>query len=246
MVAFLPGADDGDEKKLPSIVNSSSLSWRDRIRFWRWRFKHQSPSPRRPHASWSQMLLAMGISNTKDITIRYTEVDAIPASIPVPVQRIHLYDLGCLALMLGFTKVTIDAAGRYFSAYSPHGTIETKTFDHFGKVVRFDGDIVAVSNDIGGNFKSWLWPFLSFTNGNLRFGRYQTEGSFVNIERIVDAIRLSKSNTAFNEESDDESYGTDPGHDSAGNLKSEATAFADALLDSMTASSSLADDKVCG
>jgi hypothetical protein len=91
----------------------------------------------RPKASWAQLLLALGIRNTKRLRLRMVDADGVLDAIDAPIQRIRLKSLGMLAHLLGFKSASIHFAERQFLALSPQGTISTIDISTLGKVIHF-------------------------------------------------------------------------------------------------------------
>ena len=90
------------------------------------------------------MLMAFGIRDTKSLVYKHADADIIPGSVDAPIQRVKLFDLGMLALYLGFKKVTINTREREFEAVGDFGTLSTLKHNELGKVIHFEGDILAI------------------------------------------------------------------------------------------------------
>ncbi|KAL4886816.1 hypothetical protein BJY04DRAFT_212793 [Aspergillus karnatakaensis] len=137
--------------------------------------KRKSGSFSRPRATWAQLVQAAGINDTSALTLGHEDADSIPTSIDVPIQRPRLFDIGCLALLLGFESVKINAETRVLQAVSPYGTITTEEIPTFGKVIRFEGDIQSISKS---KFlrqwqtarSCWLAGAMCFAVGNIDVG----------------------------------------------------------------------------
>ena len=123
---------------------SEQLSWGEYLIFQRWKARNPSQALIRPRASWAQLLLAIGILDTAYLTHKHADADLIPSNFDAPMQRIRLHDLGFLALLLGFTTIDISTHERNFEAKGPYGTITTLTLPEVGKVLRFEGDMLAI------------------------------------------------------------------------------------------------------
>lgn len=132
---------DGPSRVIP--VTSKQLTWAETFRLVWWKLRHYAGPVNRPRASWAQMLMAFGIRNTTRLVYKHADADSIPTSLDAPIQRVNLVDLGKLALSLGFKKVTINAREREFNAVGDFGTITTLNTNELGKVLRFEGDILA-------------------------------------------------------------------------------------------------------
>jgi hypothetical protein len=87
------------------------------------------------------------IVDSRDLLVQLADADTLSSYIEAPTQRIHLRQLGHLALLLGFESGFIDPMNQDVYAHSAHGTIRTDEIQMLGKIIRFAGDI---------------WTFLSF------------------------------------------------------------------------------------
>lgn len=135
----------------PIYVLRKELGRGERMRLWWWILRHKGLPMSAPRASWAQMLLALGIKETKTLAIDTREIDAdtIPASIDVAVQGVRLFDLGILAFSMAYTSVSIDIIAREFRAVGPFAVISTEEVETFCKVLRFEGDIYSIRRTIG-------------------------------------------------------------------------------------------------
>jgi hypothetical protein len=127
----------------------------------------------------------------------------IPGSIGAPIQRAKLFDLGIIALQLGFKKVTIDTRNRRFTAVSDFGTIKTLKLDELGKVIQFEGDILAIYHQIskGSYVSKVIGRTGSASNGRLSFGlKYTTNGMFYPLKLISTALSQRWDQNRFDEE----------------------------------------------
>jgi hypothetical protein len=205
----------GDKK----TVTRKDLSWKEAAKFYHWRYsqkfsnwnlKHPfsfftgSTQPvERPRASWAQLLLAFGLRDTSKITYKHMDADLIPSSIDVPVQRIMLYDLGFLCLLLGFGSINIDQRKRDFTAVGPFGTISTYEKSDLGKVLRFEGDIFSIHEMIFQGRLQLLHHWMPAANGELAVGpKYVFSGYFYPLDLLSRAMAEKWGEATFNENLD--------------------------------------------
>lgn len=184
-------------------VTSKDLTWRLYFTLIWWKMTHIWKPMVRPRASWAQLLTAFGIRDTSGLIYRHADADVIPSSIGAPVQRVKLFDLGIIALQLGFKKVSIDTRNRRFTAVSDFGTIKTLKLDELGKVIRFEGDILAIFHQISkGSFMSNVVGGTgSVSNGRLSFAlKYTTNGMFYPLQLISTALSQRWDKDRFREE----------------------------------------------
>lgn len=177
------------------LVTSKDLTWRETWTLRWWKFRHPSQVIIRPRASWAQLLLAFGIRDTSEITYKHADADLIPSSFDAPVQRIKLCDLGCLALLLGFTTVKIDVRERNFEATGPFATITTMTLPDTGKILRFEGDIFTISKDFRKGLAQFLLHNSGIMNANLAVGPDFTMNGYLfplHILKLATAERWEK------------------------------------------------------
>lgn len=130
-------------------------------------------SPDRPRATWAQVIQALGITDTSSLVVNKLDADTIPSGIDVPIQRLRLFDLGRLALIMGCTTVEIDVMNRFFRAVGPFCTLSTDDIPTFGKAIRFEGDIYAINRDKW-RFQpvSSMFAALELAEGRLAVSRY--------------------------------------------------------------------------
>ncbi|KAK4136078.1 hypothetical protein BT67DRAFT_230906 [Trichocladium antarcticum] len=112
------------------------------------------------------MLMAFGIRDTTSLVYKHADADIIPGSVDAPMQRVKLYELGMLALYLGFKKVSINPREREFSAVGAFGTISTLKHNELGKVLHFEGDILAIYAQIS---KGSINAYNDFVIGKFSF-----------------------------------------------------------------------------
>ena len=180
-------------------ITTKDLDWREKSVFLWWRIRHRFSFVIRPRASWAQLLLALGIRDTGAITYRHADADLIPTSIDAPVQRIKLFDLGILSLLLGFKSVTIDLRNRNFTAIGQFGTITTTPQSDIGKVLRFEGDIFAIHREISKGHPAMLPSCAGCANGKLGFGpKYTFSGYFYPMNLLPQAIAENWDKETFN------------------------------------------------
>jgi len=147
-------------------ITSKDLTWSETAELIWWKLTHSSGVINRPRASWAQMLMAFGIRDTKSMVYKHADADIIPGSVDAPIQRVKLFDLGMLALYLGFKKVTINARERHFEAIGDFGTITTLKSNELGKVLHFEGDILAIYAQIS---KGSINAYSDFMIGKFSF-----------------------------------------------------------------------------
>ena len=175
------------------------LSWPAFLRYRWWQFRRAPMQADRTRATWAQLFRAFRISDTKELVRDELDADSIPSAIDVPIQRVRLFDLGCIALALGFTKVKIIADERDFTAVGPYGTILTQEIPTFGKVIRFEGDVDAIKTETSvGNF-DWVIGAIAWTNGRNCFGDLFTSSVNLNLEILAQALHGRWSEQEFAE-----------------------------------------------
>ncbi|KAK4150014.1 hypothetical protein C8A00DRAFT_37391 [Chaetomidium leptoderma] len=147
-------------------VTSKELTWTETAQLVWWKLTHTAGPVNRPRASWAQMLMAFGIRDTSSMVYKHADADIIPGSVDAPIQRVKLFDLGMLALYLGFKKVTINARDRHLEAIGAFGTITTLKNNELGKVLHFEGDTLAIFAQIS---KGSINAYNDFTIGKFSF-----------------------------------------------------------------------------
>ncbi len=147
-------------------VTTKQLTWPETAQLVWWKLSHSSGPVNRPRASWAQMLMAFGIRDTGSMVYKHADADIIPGSVDAPIQRVKLFDLGRLALNLGFKKVSINAKERHFEAIGDFGTITTLKTNELGKVLHFEGDIFAIFAQIS---KGSIIAYNDFVVGQFSF-----------------------------------------------------------------------------
>jgi len=165
-----------------------------------YRFRNPWRPLQLPRASWAQLLLALGIEDTQELTLRLVDADEVHANLDVPTQRISLRSLGFLAFKLGFTSVTIDAANRDFTALSPHGTITTEHINNLGKVLRFDGNILEIRSLIDHDPAIYVLKAATLISGQLRFGYYNANGIAIPLGILGQAISNAWKEQKYDDE----------------------------------------------
>ncbi|KAF2679815.1 hypothetical protein K458DRAFT_263315, partial [Lentithecium fluviatile CBS 122367] len=172
----------------PHPVTTTDLDWTEYIQFKWYRLRQPFCKLIRPRASWAQILTIMGIRNTKDFTIELADAETVPGSMDTPVQRVKLQDLGFLAFILGFQSVELDIPNRLFQAFSPYGTITTHESNVLGKMLRFEGDILAFHalTSKGTSFSAYRARAL--ISGRVSFGKYLSIGTHYPLKVIQRAI----------------------------------------------------------
>jgi hypothetical protein len=141
----------------------------------------------------------LGIRNISPICYRYADADIIPGSVDVPMQRVKLYYLGFLALGLGFKKVTINTQERYFEAVGEYGTITTMLKADLGKVLRFEGDLLAIHRAMNQGDMSYISIHLGIINAKFIFSPgYVGNGYSSPLGNLYQAIIDKMSTEDFN------------------------------------------------
>ncbi|KAK3389219.1 hypothetical protein B0H63DRAFT_537002 [Podospora didyma] len=114
----------GGFKREPAIT--SDLPWKYWFHWQWWIFWNPPQRLDRPRASWAQILRAFGVTNVKKITLRHIDAGSIPTNMDIPIQRVKLFDMGILALTMGFTTIAIDAAQRISAPPVPLASLPSK------------------------------------------------------------------------------------------------------------------------
>jgi hypothetical protein len=130
----------------------------------------------------------LGLRNTEDLILRTVDAATIPSVFDVPIQRIRLYDIGMLSLILGFSSVEINISSRNFNATGPFGTITTEDFPNFGKVLRFEGDIFNLYRTISRCDRVWLYVLAPQIVGRLSLGNFVSFGNVLPLQMIKEAV----------------------------------------------------------
>ena len=169
--------------------------------FVRYHSGHVYRPLQRPKASWAQMLLALGIRDTKELQLRMVDADGVSDALDAPIQRIQLQSLGLLAHVLGFASVSINVTERHFLALSPRGTISIIDIPTLGKAVRFQGDILDFYGLISRSSSLWTSPASQYVLGRIHFGQYKGNGLYLSLEILAQAIRERWTTDKYNEES---------------------------------------------
>ncbi|KAJ0423137.1 hypothetical protein BJY00DRAFT_310263 [Aspergillus carlsbadensis] len=175
----------------PPFLTTADLPWLGRLRYMKWRATHPTVPQSRPRATWAQLIRAAAITDTSSIVLRHLDADSIPSSIDVPIQRARLFDIGCLALILGFDSIKIDSANRDFTAVSRYGTITTEEIPTFGKVIRFEGDIYGIYGDRGRNMVGWTGGAMCLAVGKIDVGCFN--GDCITMFLIRQALTTGKN-----------------------------------------------------
>ncbi|PVI02126.1 hypothetical protein DM02DRAFT_670801 [Periconia macrospinosa] len=156
---------------------------------WRWWILRNPPQPiRRPRATWAQLLSTFGLRDTKKLLGQHVDASAIPRVLDVPVQRISLFELGKIAMFLGFTDVEIKIKQRQFAATGPFAAITTVDFEHFGKVLRFEGDAFAIASQLPKSGFCFDEDAAQTFVGELDIGPYITKRSMVPLNVLFKLI----------------------------------------------------------
>ena len=169
----------------------------------------------------------------KRLTLRHIDADSIPTYIDVPIQRAKLFDMGILALSLGFTSVHIDTANRDFRALGPFATITVEDLPNFGKVLRFEGDMLAIHTTVRRCSAMWLRIAAIQLNGKLLFGKLMASGTVVLLDVLVKALFEGWSTRTYQAAVDE--IVRKETHESlmAGHLPREAATMNDFVSDSL-------------
>ncbi|KAG7406357.1 hypothetical protein Forpe1208_v013582 [Fusarium oxysporum f. sp. rapae] len=168
-------------------VTTADLNWKEFIQFLWYRLFHPLRRIQRPRASWAQIVVALGIKDTEDLTFHRVDAESIPPNHDTPIQRVKVRHLGFLAFIMGFHTVRLDIPGRDFQAYSRFGTI-TPDSDSMGRVLRFDGDILAIHELISRCSAVWVFRAADLVLGMLSFGKYRVLDAFQPLASLAQAI----------------------------------------------------------
>lgn len=166
-------------------IRCRDLNWREYLYFQWYRLLHPLRRLHRPRASWAQIITAMGIQNTANMKIDLVDAESVPENLDTPIQRVKLRELGSLAFTLGFHSVELDIPTRTFRALSPIATITTS--DN-GKILKFEGDIVAIRVLIGRCQTEWVFRASFLVGGGVSFGKYLAMTAFCPLQVISKAI----------------------------------------------------------
>jgi hypothetical protein len=185
------------EKRQP--VRLWDLSWRQSLIFLRYRIFgwHWRTPIQRPRASWAQLLVALGITEVKELILVPQDSDTIPSSLDNPLQRVKLRDLGRIAFILGFQTVVLDVPNRVFAAYSPIASITTEEVNVIGKVLRFEGDILELHAMIGRCHSAWIIRASPLVVGQGSFGMYLANGLFWPLALLNNCMVNGTSSNAY-------------------------------------------------
>jgi hypothetical protein len=151
----------------------------------------------RPRASWAQLFLALEVRDTSPLFLRYMDAESIPSSLDVPPQRVRLRDLGELALLLGFSSVSIDPDLRKFTATSPFATISTEEVQVLGKILRFEGDLLALHSYTCRCPPTYLLRGERLAMARISFGKYLTNGFAIPVELLANAMRKKMASSDY-------------------------------------------------
>lgn len=189
-----------DKQRRESIpVTTADLDWVEFAQFLWYRLFHPLRRMQRPRASWAQIIVALGIKDTSNLTYHRADAESIPANLDTPIQRIGLRHLGMLAFVMGFHTVELDIPKRNFRAYSPMGTIETQDSDVVVRVLRFEGDILAIHELISRCDTAWVWRAADLVPGMLSFGKYLVLNAFLPLKTLARAIAENTPVTVYRE-----------------------------------------------
>jgi hypothetical protein len=182
-------------------VSTKDLSSVEYLTFLWWKIRNRPRTVIRPRASWAQLLLALGIRNTSEMRYKFEDADLIPSSFDAPVQRVKLFDLGYIALVLGFTTVKIDLPERNFEATSPFATIKTLNLPETGKILRFEGDIFAIQKNVSKGDARILVLTSSLIVAKLSFGPdFLMSGYMIPLQLLKQATTESWEEEKFDTE----------------------------------------------
>jgi hypothetical protein len=188
--------EPGKPQREDTFVTVFELPWAAWVPYFYWRLKN-STNKLRPRASWAQLFDALHIKDTSGLLITHMDADTIPSILDVPPQRVKFRDLGILAFMLGFSSVTIDTNLRTFKAQSPFATISTEEIQTVGKVLRFEGDILALHTYTCRCLATYLLRAISLVNGQVSFGKYVANGFAIALDSLASAIKSNQDTTTY-------------------------------------------------
>ncbi|ORX93312.1 hypothetical protein BCR34DRAFT_240011 [Clohesyomyces aquaticus] len=149
-------------------LTSGILTWQELVRYMWWKCTHTVLPYERPRATWAQIIRAFGIFDGESLVLRKLNTNTIPSTIDAPIQRVKLWDLGCLSLLMGCTDVSVNIQSRQFHAEGMYCTLSTEDLPMFGQAVKFEGDIHSINGQLA-----------QCDGASLRGGIYYVRGSFL-------------------------------------------------------------------
>jgi hypothetical protein len=120
--------------------------------------------------------------------IDLVDAETVPGSMDTPIQRVKFREIATIAFLLGFESVELDIPNRELRAFSPFGTITTQPDTVLGKVLRFEGDIVAFHSLICRCNTVWVYRARDSIYGQVCFGKYQVASAYCPLRTIKRAI----------------------------------------------------------
>jgi hypothetical protein len=105
-----------------------------------------------------------------------------------PIQRVKFREIGALSFILGFHSVELDIRNRIFRALSPVGTITAQSNDVLGKVLRFEGDLIAIHTLICRCSPRWIVRARHLIDGQISFGKYVMSSTFYPLATLQKAM----------------------------------------------------------
>jgi hypothetical protein len=225
--------EDGSEEV---YVTTKELTWALYIKWCYWIFWNPPPPMRRPRATWAQLLRAFSLRDTKKLFRRHVDASAIPRDLDVPIQRIGLFELGKIAMFLGFTEVEINIKERRFTATGPFAAITTVELEYFGKVLRFEGDPFVIASKLPQS-KTYFHENAPETFiGELSLGNYNTRRSMVPLEIHLPLLERNAGSEECKEEEDIWVKNHVTHGDTKGNLQEEASCFENIWIKGLSSS----------
>jgi hypothetical protein len=198
---------------------------------------------RRPRATWAQLLRAFSLRDTVKLFMRHVDASTIPRELDVPIQRIGLFELGKIAMFLGFTEVEIKIRERQFTATGPFAAITTVDLEHFGKVLRFEGDPFVIATNLPQSGFYFRDTALETFLGELSLGPFMTARSMVPLEVHLHLIKKSANSAERTKVEDRWVTKHVIREETKGNLKEEASCFEDIWIKGLRSSNTQNQEK---
>lgn len=151
----------------------------------------------RTRSSWAQIISALRINDTRLIRIDFDDAETVPTALDTAIQRVKLRKMGVLAFALGFHSVELDIPSRHFRAISLLGTISIHQDNVVGKVLRFQGDVLAIRSLIGRCTPEWIIRGMDMIEGQLSFGKYVVSSTYYPLRTLSRAILGSVSSRTY-------------------------------------------------
>jgi hypothetical protein len=168
-------------------VTVFQLSWKKKMIYLWFKLRHKPQFPR-PRACWAQMLYALGADDVSPLVYGLADANTVPSQLDAPMQRVTVSQMGKVAFLLSFTKVTIDHEHHTLSAYGPHGRITTIQVSSLGNVLHFEGDTHAIRKTIRTCPVSWTLVARDMMTARLQFPNVTTNGFYCPLNALAQSI----------------------------------------------------------